>query len=250
MKILRLIKEEIVPLSGRQQITLLVIIACIFQFVLFYAPALADEAVKQSLAQTSAQSDFISNDSIIKESTINKEAAALIGPAISTITEKVVINPDTKLKKETSTTNIASSSANTTLPTTANTTSSSKQTIEVIRTSTHIITAYNSEVGQTDNTPCTTANGFDVCKHNQEDTIAANFLEFGTKVMIPELFGDRIFTVRDRMNKRNDNRVDIWMKTRTNALNFGKKVAKIQVVKVSNKQVTKANDKQIAKVNN
>jgi len=44
--------------------------------------------------------------------------------------------------------------------------------------------------------------------------------------------------------------VDIWMKTRTNALNFGKKVAKIQVVKVSNKQVTKANDKQIAKVNN
>ena len=51
MKILKYIGEEIVPLSRKQNIVLLIIITCIFQFVLFYAPALADEAVKQAQAQ-------------------------------------------------------------------------------------------------------------------------------------------------------------------------------------------------------
>lgn len=92
------------------------------------------------------------------------------------------------------------------------------------------ITAYNSEVGQTDNSPCITANGFDVCDYGVEDTIAANFLPFGSKVKIPELFGDRVFVVRDRMNKRFSNRVDVWMIERPAAVKFGVKVAKIEVL--------------------
>lgn len=92
------------------------------------------------------------------------------------------------------------------------------------------MTAYNSEVAQTDDTPCITANGFNVCEHGIEDTIAANFLPMGTKVRIPDLFGDRIFIVRDRMNARYPDRVDIWMKHRTDAINFGVKVAKIEVL--------------------
>jgi len=92
------------------------------------------------------------------------------------------------------------------------------------------ITAYNSERGQTDNTPCITANGFDVCDKNIEDTIAANFLRFGTKVRIPDLFGDRIFTVRDRMNSRYTNRVDVWMIEKEDALKLGKRLAKIEIL--------------------
>jgi len=92
------------------------------------------------------------------------------------------------------------------------------------------MTAYNSEVGQTDNSPCITANGFNVCKHGIEDTVAANFLPFGTKVKIPALFGDKVFVVRDRMNKRFSNRVDIWMIDRPDAIKFGVKVAKIEVL--------------------
>ena len=92
------------------------------------------------------------------------------------------------------------------------------------------ITAYNSIPGQTDNTPCITANGFNVCKHNTEDTIAVNFLRFGTKVRIPEIFGDRIFVVRDRMHKRFTNRVDIWMINRDDAIKLGKRLAKIEVL--------------------
>ncbi|MFA5359829.1 MAG: hypothetical protein WC349_02615 [Patescibacteria group bacterium] len=93
-----------------------------------------------------------------------------------------------------------------------------------------VITAYNSEVGQTDNSPCITANGFDVCKNGIEDTVAANFLPFGTKVKIPALFGDRVFVVRDRMNKRFSDRVDVWMLEKSAAIKFGAKVAKIEVL--------------------
>lgn len=97
-------------------------------------------------------------------------------------------------------------------------------------TKTVSMTAYNSEKGQTDNDPCTTANGFNVCKHGIEDTVAANFLPFGTKIQIPELFGDKVFVVRDRMNRRYSNRVDVWFLEREDALRFGVRKAKIVVL--------------------
>lgn len=93
------------------------------------------------------------------------------------------------------------------------------------------VTAYNSEVGQTDDTPCITANGFDLCRHDTENVVAANFLPFNTKIRIPEYFGDRVFTVQDRMNKRYTLRVDIWMKERQAAKTFGiKRDVLIEVV--------------------
>ena len=92
------------------------------------------------------------------------------------------------------------------------------------------ITAYNSLPAQTDSTPCITANGFNVCEHGLEDTIAANFLPFGTKVRIPELFGDRIFIVRDRMNPRYSyGRLDVWMKGYGVAKKFGVKYTDIEI---------------------
>lgn len=94
----------------------------------------------------------------------------------------------------------------------------------------HHITAYNSDPSQTDGSPCITANGFNVCNHGIEDTVAANFLKFGTKVRIPELFGDRVFVVRDRMNRKFSDRVDIWMNDYGDALHFGRKYAKIEVI--------------------
>jgi len=92
------------------------------------------------------------------------------------------------------------------------------------------ITAYNSEPGQTDNSPCVTANGFNLCEHGIEDTVAANFLPFGAKVRIPDLYGSRIFTVRDRMNARYQNRMDIWMASKDDAIQFGVKKARIEVL--------------------
>ncbi len=102
--------------------------------------------------------------------------------------------------------------------------------IKISWTGNYTMTAYNSEAVQCDASPCITANGFNVCEHGVEDTIAANFLPFGAKVRIPDLFGEKVFIVRDRMHRRYDNRVDIWMLEKQNALKFGVKYAKIEVL--------------------
>lgn len=88
------------------------------------------------------------------------------------------------------------------------------------------LTAYSSTEDQTDSTPFIAASG----KHVYNGMVAANFLPFGTKIKIPSLFGDRIFTVDDRMNRRYQNRVDIWFADRTSAINFGIKSAVIEIV--------------------
>ena len=104
--------------------------------------------------------------------------------------------------------------------------------LEVSYVKTVVFTAYNSEVGQCDSTPCITANGFNLCKHDKEDTIAMNGIKMGTKIKIPEYFGDRVFVVRDRMNSRYDsNRGDVWMKDKGDARQFGVRVARVEILK-------------------
>lgn len=88
------------------------------------------------------------------------------------------------------------------------------------------LTAYSSTVCQTDSTPFITASGAWV----RDGIIAANFLPFGSKVRIPSIFGDKVFIVKDRMNRRFNSRVDIWMTFRQDALNFGIKQADIEIL--------------------
>jgi 3D (Asp-Asp-Asp) domain-containing protein len=94
----------------------------------------------------------------------------------------------------------------------------------------YVVTAYNSEERQCDSTPCITASGFDVCEHGIEDTVAANFLEFGTKIRMPEIFGDRIFVVRDRMSEKYSDMIDIWMINEADARQFGRQSVKIEIL--------------------
>ena len=88
------------------------------------------------------------------------------------------------------------------------------------------VTAYTSEVDETDSTPFITANGTYV----HDGIIATNVLPFGTKVEIPALFGDKVFTVEDRMNVRMKNGVDVWMSDKGQALRFGSNYADIVVL--------------------
>lgn len=190
MKSLKSIRKRIIPLSTKQSLIMYIIIASIFQFVLFYAPTLAEESVIQAQASelTALDNFFIQNEVLEKDLEIDESI-------------RVNFLPEHEERKPV-----------------------------IMRTGVHTMTAYNSDPRQTDNTPCITANGFDVCKHGIEDTVAANFLKFGTKVMIPELFGDRVFIVRDRMNKRYPNRVDVWLKDYDDAIKFGVRVATIHVI--------------------
>ncbi len=78
-----------------------------------------------------------------------------------------------------------------------------------------IATAYSSDPYQTDNTPCIPAINYDLCEaaeRGEVNTIAANFLPKGTQVRFPEVYGDKIFVVRDRMNARYNrtNRIDFY----------------------------------------
>jgi 3D (Asp-Asp-Asp) domain-containing protein len=92
------------------------------------------------------------------------------------------------------------------------------------------ITAYTSDPRETDSTPCHTATNFNLCAHNEEDVAAANHLPLGTRFMIPSLFGDRIFTVRDRMNVRYHDRIDLWFRDRERAKQFGLRHAEIVIL--------------------
>ena len=98
------------------------------------------------------------------------------------------------------------------------------------------VSAYNSLPGQTDSTPCITASNLDVCerfeKLGEEDVIATNFwrLPFGTKVRFPDLFGDKIFTIEDRMNRRYNQTADIWMEEYSDAKKFGRKWTQMEIL--------------------
>lgn len=93
------------------------------------------------------------------------------------------------------------------------------------------VSAYNSAPNQTDSTPCITASGLNVCERAAEDIIATNYLHlpFGTKVRFPELYGDKVFLVHDRMNRKYSNTMDIWMQDYDTARQFGRQYTKVEI---------------------
>ena len=88
------------------------------------------------------------------------------------------------------------------------------------------VTAYSSTPEETDDTPFITASG----KETKDGVLAANFLPFGTRVIIPEVTGDKVFIVEDRMHRRKTEFVDVWMSTKEEAVKFGIVRAKIAVL--------------------
>jgi len=98
---------------------------------------------------------------------------------------------------------------------------------KVIRKVNVVITAYSSTIWQTDNSPYITAARTQV----REGIVANNFLSFGTKIRIPEIFGDKIFIVEDRMSwKKGKYQIDIWFPSYWEAKNFGAKRTYIEVL--------------------
>lgn len=88
------------------------------------------------------------------------------------------------------------------------------------------VTAYSSTEDQTDSSPYITAMGTVV----EDGVVATNVLPFGTRVRLPDIFGDKIFIVEDRMNRRFRRRLDVWMPNREKAQNFGVRQALVEVL--------------------
>jgi 3D (Asp-Asp-Asp) domain-containing protein len=90
-----------------------------------------------------------------------------------------------------------------------------------------IVTAYSSSVWETQGDPYITASGTRV----RDGIVANNLLPFGTKIRLPEIFGDKIFVVEDRMNrKKGYYHVDVWFPSREAALNFGAKLTEMEIL--------------------
>ena len=104
---------------------------------------------------------------------------------------------------------------------------------EVVNTYLVRATAYSSTPDQTDDSPFITASGSRV----GDGIIAANFLPFGTTVRIPDVYGNKVFVVEDRMNQRYWLNIDIWFPERESAKQFGVKRIKIEVVALAGKEI-------------
>lgn len=90
-----------------------------------------------------------------------------------------------------------------------------------------VITAYSSTVSQTDSDPFITASGESV----RDGIVANNLLPFGTKIRIPEIYGEKIFIVKDRMHRRKGYyHLDIWFPDYWQAKSFGKTSASIEIL--------------------
>ena len=98
---------------------------------------------------------------------------------------------------------------------------------KVIKKMKVVITAYSSTIWETDETPELTASGSVV----REGIVANNGLPIGTKIKIPELYGDKVFVVEDRMSRQKGKyHVDIWFPSYFEAKNFGAKRTYIEIL--------------------
>jgi 3D (Asp-Asp-Asp) domain-containing protein len=90
-----------------------------------------------------------------------------------------------------------------------------------------IATAYSSTVWECDDTPFITASNTQV----RDGIIANNLLPFNTRVKIPELYGDKIFVVEDRMHYlKSPYQIDLWFPSHEAATDFGVKRTYIEVL--------------------
>ena len=90
-----------------------------------------------------------------------------------------------------------------------------------------IVTAYSSTERQTDDTPFITASGSLV----RPGIVANNMLPFGTKIKLPEIFGDKVFVVEDRLNwEKGKYHIDVWFETEKEAINFGAKLSEMEIL--------------------
>jgi 3D (Asp-Asp-Asp) domain-containing protein len=159
------------------------------------------------------------NTNIFKYNAILREKAPLISSIIAGIIVGIcllgIVMPQTTNADFANTTNASY---------VAKAANEAKKAVKTIKV---VITAYSSSPDQTDDSPFITASN----KYVRDGIVANNMLPFGTKVKIPSLYGDKVFVVEDRMNRRmGDYRMDIWFPTYTGAKNFGVKTAEIVVL--------------------
>jgi 3D (Asp-Asp-Asp) domain-containing protein len=95
-----------------------------------------------------------------------------------------------------------------------------------------VVTAYNAgDRRQTDDTPCISANGENLCKAlaKGKKRCAANFVPLGSRLYVEKI---GVCLVTDRTNKRYRNRVDIAMQRKDyhKARRFGRQKLNVKIL--------------------
>lgn len=88
------------------------------------------------------------------------------------------------------------------------------------------VSAYNADPNQTDDSPCVTASGYNLCERGGR-VVANNCFAFGTKIEI----AGHVYEVQDRMNARYDcDHMDIYMEKHEDAKKWGRKRIEVIVI--------------------
>ena len=110
-----------------------------------------------------------------------------------------------------------------------------KSTPYIVRSETiRVVTAYNAgDPGQTDDTPCISASGENICKAlaTGKKRCAANFVPLGSRLHVDKI---GVCLVTDRTNRRYRNRVDIAMQKNEydKALRFGRQKLTVKILDI------------------
>jgi len=90
------------------------------------------------------------------------------------------------------------------------------------------VTAYSSSPDETSGDPFITASG----DRTGDGVMAHQYLPFGTKVRFPELFGEKIFIIKDRLHEKHTSpyHFDMWMQSKTEAKAWGARQIKVEIL--------------------
>jgi len=111
-----------------------------------------------------------------------------------------------------------------------------KRTPYIVRSETiRVVTAYNAgDPRQTDDTPCISASGENICKAlaTGKKRCAANFVPLGSRLHVDKI---GVCLVTDRTNRRYRNRVDIAMQRDEyhEARRFGRQKLTVKIIDIS-----------------
>lgn len=101
-----------------------------------------------------------------------------------------------------------------------------KEDVVVEEIGRHTITAYTLTIEQTDDTPCISASGLDVCKTDKLICACPREYEFRTKFLID----GQVYHCEDRLSEKYDYRFDILMNDYDEALEWGKQILLVKRV--------------------
>jgi len=90
----------------------------------------------------------------------------------------------------------------------------------------YTITAYNTLSYQTDNEPCISASGMNICETEGLICACPREFEFGTNFLID----GKVYNCQDRLHSKYDNRIDLLMDTIEEAKEFGKRELSVHIL--------------------